>query len=151
MKPASGLLLALALTASPLLASAGIYSDGLARCLVESSTQQDRNVFVRWMFTAMSLHPAVSDIASVQAPERSSANKSAGALFTRLLTETCQGEAKRAVQYEGPVAIQTAFTVFGQVAGQELMQNPNVAQGMGELDSYIDGEKLQSALGLSAQ
>jgi hypothetical protein len=38
--------------------------------------------------------------------------------------------------------------VFGQVAGQELFANPNVAESLASFQKYMDNEKLSSALGL---
>lgn len=126
---------------------AGIYSDELSKCLVESSTANDKAALVRWMFSALSSHPQVAGMASVSETDREKSNKDAAAMFDRLLTETCVTQAKKAVQYEGPVAIQTAFNVFGQVAGRELFANPEVSKSITGLKSYIDERKIQETLG----
>jgi hypothetical protein len=42
---------------------AGVYTDELAKCLVESTTARDRTTLVRWMFGAATAHPDVASIA----------------------------------------------------------------------------------------
>ncbi|MDX1592953.1 MAG: hypothetical protein R3298_01810 [Gammaproteobacteria bacterium] len=143
--------LCLMLALSPFLfgqARAGIYSDDLSRCLVESSTQDDKIVLVKWMFTAMALHPDVASMASVTDAQRDVANAAAAAMFVRLMTETCREPARKAIRYEGALAVQQGFTVFGQVAGQELFANPAVARNLAGLDRHIDYDRLNRGLGL---
>jgi hypothetical protein len=127
---------------------AGVYSDDLSRCLVESSTSSDKLVLVKWMFTAMSLHPAVKSIASVSAKQLDDSNKETSELFIKLITETCKGQTIKAITYEGAEAIQSSFTVFGQVAAKELFSNPDVAAGMAGLEKYMDAKQLQKTLGV---
>ena len=57
------------------LALAGPYSDEMAKCLVKSSSDADKNMLVKWMFAAAALHPAVQSIASVSDAERSSSTR----------------------------------------------------------------------------
>ena len=47
-------------------ASAGVFADELSRCLVKSSSTDDRVLLVQWMFAALSLHPAVQPMISVK-------------------------------------------------------------------------------------
>jgi len=74
------------------------------------------------------------------------ANKRTADLFMKLLTDTCRQQAKKAIQYEGQLAIQTSFQILGQVAAKELFSSPEVAAGMSELDKHIDEKKLKSLL-----
>ncbi|QSX31006.1 hypothetical protein [Shewanella cyperi] len=127
---------------------AGVYSDDLSRCLVESSTSKDKSTLVKWMFTSMALHPDVASMASITPEQREASDKAAAEMIFKLMTQTCLTQAKKAIQYEGPLAIQQGFSVFGQVAGQELFANPNVAQALNGLEKHIDAEKLASTLGI---
>ena len=133
------------------LSQAGVYSDDLSRCLVESSTPTDKSVLVKWMFTSMALHPDVAAMAKVSEAQRLESSKAAADMFTKLMTQTCLDQAKKAIKYEGAVAIQQGFAVFGQVAGQELFANPNVATALAGLGEHIDNDKLSSTLGLPKQ
>ncbi len=128
-------------------ATAGIYTDDLSRCLVESSTASDKIALVKWMFAVLSLHPAVKSMASIPAEELENANKETAGVFVKLLAETCKDQTIKAVKYEGGAAIQASFNVLGQVAAKELLSHSDVASGMSGLVKYIDEEKLKKALG----
>jgi hypothetical protein len=125
-------------------ALAGPYADDLAKCLVASTTQEDRLTLVKWMFAAASLHPAVKSFTSVTEKQLDEGNKSTAELFMKLLTDSCKSEAERALQYEGPQTFQTSFQVLGQVAGKELFSSPEVAVAMAGLEKYVDKEKLEA-------
>ncbi|MBW8329923.1 MAG: hypothetical protein K0M48_12450 [Thiobacillus sp.] len=125
---------------------AGLYADDLSRCLVDKTTAADKNALVRWVLTTMTLHPAVRSIAQVSDAERARANRETARLFERLLTESCIEQTRQAAKYEGAAALQTGFQTLGQVAMAELFSDPNVAQGLGELNKLIDAKKLQQAL-----
>lgn len=127
-------------------ALAGPYADDMAKCLVKQTGPEERAAIMKWMFAAMSLHPDVASMAKIDTASRNSINSSVGALFQRLLVDSCRAETKQAVRFEGALAIQTAFSVLGQVAMQELMTNPNVSAGLVELEKYVD-QKLIAELG----
>lgn len=126
---------------------AGLYTDDLSRCLVKSSTTNDRVSLVKWIFTAASRHPAVSSIASVTEEQLDDMNREIAHLFVKLLTEDCREQSQQAVQYEGQVAIQEGFKVLGQVAASELFSSPEVSAGMDGLAKHIDEQKLQEVFG----
>ena len=123
--------------------NAGPYADDLSRCLVESTSSNDRAAFVRWMFAAGSAHPAVQDIANVSPEALESANKGMADMFMRLMTELCRDESKNAFKYEGQIAFQLAFKTLGEVAGTELFGSPEVTAAMGGFESHLDSAKLE--------
>lgn len=137
-------LLALAMVVSALPARAGVYADDLSRCLVESSTPQDRNVLVQWVFVALSQHPAIASLSKATPADIEKSNIAAGELFTRLLTDTCGDKSRKAIKYEGVAAIQGAFGVFGQVATSDLFSNPQVQAVLSGLQKHVDNKKLES-------
>ena len=125
-------------------ASAGVYADDLGKCLVKSTTKQDRSDLIRWLFVAAAHHPAVQPIASVSAAQQDASDKSMGALMMKLLTDSCKPESQKALQYEGPITLQIAFEVLGKVAGQELFSSPEVAGNLQGLAKYVDAEKIKA-------
>jgi hypothetical protein len=137
-----GLLLAAGLLACGT-ATAGPYSDTLSDCLVGKSTMDDHVILVRWMFVAISRHPAVSTMATISDADVDNANKQMAELFTRLLTVTCRDQAKLALKNEGEFAMQQAFQKLGQQAGSEIFINQDVAKGMSGITKYFDAKKLQ--------
>lgn len=138
-----GLMLALV---SSQAANAGPYVDDLSKCLVASTTSDDRSALVRWLFFSASSHPALASTASVSKEQLDVATKKTADLFVRLLTRSCAAEARKALRYEGQVAMQLGFQVLGQVAGQELFSSPEVSANVAGLGKYIDTEKLKSKL-----
>ena len=135
-------LLILALPVS-LAAHASPYADELGKCLVDATTKEDRTALVRWMFAAAAAHPAVAAIANVSPKAMEDANATTGALITRLLTESCKDQAKKALNYEGPLTLQLSFQVLGQVAATELFTSPQVKQAMSGLEKTVDKKKLE--------
>jgi hypothetical protein len=125
-------------------AVAGPYGDDMAKCLVKAATPDDQTVFIKWLFAAIALHPDVASMASISSQQRDDFSKRAGALFQRLLTESCRSETQQAIRYEGPATIQYAFQVFGQAAAGNLFANPSVAAGMKDLAKYIDQDKIKA-------
>ena len=123
-------------------AHAGIYIENLSKCLVKSTSTEDRTALVKWMFSAASLHPAAQSITTVSKQQRDETNKNTADLLTRLLTHSCEQETKKAVEFEGSITIQTSFQVLGEVAGRELFSNPEVNDGMSEMGKYLDQDKL---------
>ncbi|WP_342617092.1 hypothetical protein [Rhodoferax sp. GW822-FHT02A01] len=117
---------------------AGVYSDTMGKCLVSSTTDQDKAVLVKWMFSEMALHPAIVSMTVVTPAQRNELNKLAGQLFNKLLTVDCKKESSEAIRYEGPAAMQSSFQLLGQVAVASLMNHPAVAAGFNEFGKYMD-------------
>ena len=136
----------LVLLASPS-AFAGPYSDEMAKCLVTSTSEADKNYLVKWMFAAAALHPAVKSISSVSDAQRNELNVKTAKLFERLLTESCKSQVQQAIKYEGQSTIESAFQVLGQVAARGLFSDPSVAGFIAQLGNHIDKQKMESVMG----
>jgi len=128
-------------------ALAGPYTDDLSKCLVSQTTEQDKATLMTWIFSAISLNPNISKLANITPAQRHQINADMARLFETLMTERCRAESMQAYKYEGSTAIESGFTVLGQVAGRELFNSPDVTKGMSELDSLIDKKKMQSVFG----
>lgn len=128
-------------------ALAGPYSDEMAKCLVTSTSEADKNFLVKWMFAAASLHPAVKSISSISETQRNEMNVKTAKLFERLLTESCKSQVQQAIKYEGQSTIESAFQVLGQVAARGLFSDPSVNGFMAQLGNHIDPKKMESVLG----
>jgi hypothetical protein len=137
--------IALTLTAHAA-ALAGPYGDELAKCLVKSTTAEDKSMLVQWMFSTMALHPDVKWMAAVSSGQRDKVNESTAKIFETLLTKTCLSETKQAIQYEGGSTIESSFNVLGQVAARELFSHPLVAAGNAEFAKHLDTEAMKKLL-----
>lgn len=125
-------------------AAANPQVDALGKCVAENSSGKDRKDLARWLFVAMSAHPEMKAISSVSANVTDDVSRTAGTLFTRLLADACATQARAAIQVAGSTAIQSAFSVLGQLAMQELMTDKDVAATMGVLERYLDRQKLEA-------
>lgn len=125
---------------------AGVYGDDLTKCLVSSTTDTDKALLMKWIFSAMSLNKEVASYVDMPADVREGINKDAGGLYMRLLTESCKVQTRDAFKYEGQAAIGAAFTVLGQVASQGLFGDPAVSAGMADMIKHIDEDKLKAVL-----
>lgn len=125
-------------------AAAGPFADDMAKCLVNSTSPEDRTVLVKWIFSIIALHPDLSAMSSISAKQRDDLSRSAGALFQRLLVESCRSQTQQALQNEGQQTIQYAFQILGQVATTGLFSDPHVAEGTKDLAKYLDEEKLKA-------
>lgn len=125
-------------------AFAGVFTDDLSRCLVDKTTIEDKTTLVQWIFVAMSRHPSVASLTKVTEEDVKLNNQKAGALFMKLLTDSCVDPAKKAIKTEGPVAIQVSFQVLGQAAVGELFTNSEVTKVMSGLDQFLDSKKLEA-------
>jgi hypothetical protein len=146
---AAALALLLALWTPASLAHAGVYTDDLTKCLVKHTGDADRTAFLVWMFSSMSVHPAVQGYSKINDAQREELSKHAAVLLQRLMTEDCRTDTVAALKYEGASAIEASFNVLGQVAMRDLMSDPAVRKGFELLGSQMDIAKFE-ALGKEA-
>jgi hypothetical protein len=134
----------LVLLCLPQLAAAGPFADDMAKCLVNSTSPEDRTVLVKWIFSVITLHPDLSSMSAIPPKQREDMTKAAGALFQRLLLDSCRSQTQQALKNEGPQTIQYAFQVLGQVASRGLFADPHVSEGAKDLAKYVDEEKIKA-------
>jgi len=144
--PVIALGFSLAMLAADRLSAGGPYTDDLSKCLVASTTQDDRALLVQWIFSMAALHPAVKSMANLSDADRDELNRRVAGMMQGLLTSSCVAETKKALKYEGTSTIEASFTVLGQVAGRELFADPSVAGGLSGLTKHFDEKKLKGLL-----
>jgi hypothetical protein len=126
--------------------SAGPYGDDLSKCLVSSTTESDKTLLVKWIFSAIALNKEVSPFVDMPQDVRTKLNEDTAGLYMRLLTDSCRVQTHDAFKYEGQAAIGTAFQLLGQVASQGIFSDPAVSAGMSDLMKYFDEKKLNAVL-----
>lgn len=122
-------------------ASAGIYSDALAKCLVTRTSDTDKSEFVRWIFAGLSASPLVAGMSDVTDKQHDEINRTTAALIDRLILADCRNEAVEAIKYEGPSSFETGFGVLGQVATRSLLTDPVVSQSITAFSQFLDRPK----------
>ena len=75
---------------------AGPFGDEMARCLVSSTSNRDRNKLIKWIFRVYGDHPEVSYMVDLSDREKNIIDKDVADIFTRLLSEDCIDETKKA-------------------------------------------------------
>ncbi len=133
-----------ALTMTSGVAHAGVFTDELSKCLVRSAAPKDNEVLVRWIFSAMSSHPSLKVYTTLNVAQRASFDKQAAELFERLILSDCHQESVEAVRADGTKAIEAGFELLGSVAMRQIMADPGVAAGMGNLTHYLDKSKWEA-------
>jgi hypothetical protein len=121
-------------------------AQALSACIEQHTTSEDNIVLLRWLFVSIARHPSVSPLAAIPDAERVDANRQMGALFNRLVLESCSSETRAAFQSDGQPALNLAFEEFGERAMTSLMSNPDVGAGMSEVGAYIDEQRLQQLM-----
>lgn len=135
--PALALALSLA-AAAP--ATAGLYSDDLARCLVSATSTGDKLSLIRWVVVQITKHPDVGDLSHITPAQGKTADMEVARLFERLITDNCRDPSKAAFRYEGRDAFKASFEVLGTVAMQELVAHKDVDAGFSSFTQYLNEE-----------
>ena len=94
------------------------------------------------MFRVYGEHPEVSYMVDLSDREKKVIDKDIADVFTRLLSEDCVDETKKALAYEGENVMFTAFQTLGQVAAQGFNNNPDVMKSINKFVELINYEKL---------
>jgi hypothetical protein len=128
-------------------ARAGVYGDDLARCLVEKTSDSDKVLLAKWIFTIISAHPSAVSLAKVSEAERTAVARQTAGVFQTLLTDTCREQTVKAMKYEGSQALGSSFKVLGEIAMTTLMGDPAVAAQLKDFVQYLDEDKIKAVLG----
>lgn len=114
----------------------------LSSCLADSMNGKERKILVKWAFFSMAAHPEINNHANITSADQSSADKSFGELFTRLLAVDCPSQTRAALQSGGAQALTQSFKTLGEVAILEIMNASEVAETMAGFEKYVDAQKL---------
>ena len=142
MKLRHGLVAFLAVFACAGPAAAGVYADTLGKCLVSSSSDDDKIALARWIFSAMSANPKLSDMVSISASQRDALDHQFAQISQRLLLKDCRKETVDALKFEGDSIFEKSFAVLGEAATQEVMNNPDTQAAVAKFANYFDKQAL---------
>ena len=125
-------------------ASASQEAQKLGVCMVDSLNGKERKNLAKWIFLGMSSHSSIAPYSNVTQSDKERSDQYVGTLITRLIADDCPVQAKAASQVNGLIAFEQAFKVVGEVAMQELMNEPAVGNALGAFEQYMDKEKVNS-------
>lgn len=140
--------IAFALALAPTLASAQTPPSpavqALSACMTRSMTSEDNIVLARWIFVAIARHPSVLQLTNISDAQRVEANRQMGALFNKLVIESCPNETRAAFRSDGEHAIEAPFGTLGETAMTDIMGNADVNAGVLQMGAYIDQQRLNA-------
>lgn len=128
------------------LARAGEAGAALSKCLVEAATPADRTALVRWVFGALSVHPDLKGLVTVDEATRTSLDRGAAAVFERLVAQDCAPQSRRAIVEEGTSGYGDAFRTLGELAMGQFVEQKDVQAGMARIAAHMDQERILKAL-----
>lgn len=140
------LLAGLIIIGSSLHATAGEHAAALSQCLVSNTTAADKAVMTKWVFSSLSNHPSLSDMASMSDAARTGADQEMARLVESFIYDKCNSQLKAAVKNEGPMAIEQSIRSYVEVTGREILQHPSISSSVTGLASQLDARKMFEAL-----
>jgi hypothetical protein len=120
-----GLAILLFLGLLPGRAYADDYADTLSKCLVTSTTSDERVAMMKWFFAAMSLNPSVGSLINLSADQWQKISDDAGKVFADLIATRCREQSLNVLRYDR-TEFAKSFRALGTLAGESLMTDPRV-------------------------
>ena len=127
-------------------ASAGVFTDDMAKCLVKSTDADDQTHLMQWIFSMMALNPRLAGVATVTEAQRGAYDDTVARLMERLVLKDCHKETVAALKFEGTNVFEASFKVLGEVASTGIMNDPAVAAGLGAFAKHLDNDKLTALM-----
>lgn len=120
--------------------------DALTKCLVESSSPEDKRILVKWVFAVIAQHPDIASMTQIDAAQRVVIDRDAADVFEKLLAEQCAAPLRAAVKQSGTDAIGRSFQALGTSAATDMLQNPQVMSSGAGLLKHLDMQRILIAL-----
>lgn len=120
--------------------------DALTKCLVESSSPEDKRILVKWVFAVIAQHPDIASMTQIDAAQRLVIDRAAAGVFEKLLAEQCAVPLRAAVKQSGTDAIGRSFQALGTSAATDMLQNPQVMSSGAGLLKHLDMQRILIAL-----
>ena len=120
----------------------GPFSDEFARCIVNSSTPNEKTSFIEWMIRIFNEHPELNDLVKMSDNQKIKLDKEIANIYSDLVTVRCKEEAEKAIKFEGDKSIPGAFSAFRASASQTILVHPDVAESSLKYAEYLDFSSL---------
>ena len=124
-------------------ASAGPYADSLAKCIVESTSEREKNKMINWFFIVISEHPELQPLADISQNQKLAAHQNMAEITTEILTKSCLQETKNGIKYEGDSVVEFAFGFLGRNAMQGIMSHEKVTHSIQVFMQFVDEDEFQ--------
>ena len=116
----------------------GEYLNRFANCLMQNTTERDKVVLVRWMFSAVAQHSALESEFNISVEKSTNHEIAVADYMQYILGSICLEEAKNVLNYEGEDAFVKSFEYLGEVAMMSLIDDPNVNRALENWIIHLD-------------
>ena len=116
----------------------GEYLTRFANCLSQNTTERDKVVLVRWMFSAVAQHSALESEFNISAEKSTNHEIAVADYMQYILGSICLEEAKNVLSYEGEEAFTKSFEYLGELAMMSLVDDPNVNNALENWIIHLD-------------
>ena len=116
----------------------GEYLNRFANCLMQNTTERDKVVLVRWMFSAVAQHSALESEFNISAEKSTNHEIAVADYMQYILGSICLEEAKNVLNYEGEDAFAKSFEYLGELAMMSLIDDPNVNRALENWIIHLD-------------
>ena len=116
----------------------GEYLNKFANCLMQNTTERDKVVLVRWMFSAVAQHSALESEFNISAEKSTNHEIAVADYMQYILGSICLEEAKNVLNYEGEEAFTKSFEYLGELAMMSLIDDPNVNNALENWIIHLD-------------
>lgn len=127
-------------------ANSGEHANALSQCLIKNTTEKDKDVMARWVFSTLSQHPSISSMSTLSENTKTTADRDMAQLVETFMYNKCKVQVKNALQKEGPKAIELSIRQYAQVTGEEMLRDPSITNNVTNLAQHLDLMKLFQAL-----
>ena len=127
-------------------AISGEYANALSQCLTSNTTEDDKGVMARWVYSTLSQHPSVTSMSALTQGSINQADREMAKLLETFMYSKCKSQVKNALQNEGPKAIDDSIRKYAQVTGQEILKDPSISNNVTNLAQHFVLMKLFQAL-----
>ena len=127
-------------------AVAGEHSNALSQCLRSKTTEADKVVMTKWVYSSLSNHPSLGDMVNMSDAVKVGANREMAQLVEKFIYDKCYDQLKSAVKNEGLSAIEQSIRSYVEVMSREVMQHPSISNSVTGLAQHLDPKKLFEAM-----
>lgn len=113
-------------------------AEALSTCVTGSASDADKQVLVRWLFAALSVHPDLVPMARIAPAQHETIDRDMAALAQRLITEDCVTHVRALSVGQIQQSFQVAFEALGRQAGLSAMSHPAVEAANAKMADYLD-------------
>ena len=79
--------------------TAGTYQDKFLSCIIDSTSDRDKVILVKWMFVLMAEHPSLKKDFPIAESKKIDADKAVADYMSYLIVQSCLEETRNVLEY----------------------------------------------------